>query len=289
MGNNILFFVRLDTIRKKAKGADGRIADYILSHPDTLPSLTVQALAENTGTGYATVCRFFKKLGVSGFREFKQFFALEWKSRAPAEDVPQFGGGRQDSFEAVRDKICNYTAGVIGSFDKILKPEEFDRAATVMRSAKQLHFIGLGVSAVTARYAYDKFFRMNGACSFDNDIILSRMKATQMDARCVLFAISSSGRTKSILEIARIAREKGATVISVCDFTAAPLTALSDISICTTVRESNKYIDTDFPLLQGQITIIDILYSYMYGKVSAANADRVNEAMHAISVEKVKY
>ena len=63
---------------------------------------------------------------------------------------------------------------------------------------------------------------------------------------------------------------------------------MADISICTTVRDSNKYIDTDFPHIQGQITIVDILYAYMYNKTPERSSRRIKETKDAVNVDKVR-
>ena len=285
MPNNRLYLVRLDAMRKKQGSADGMIAAYLLANPQRVASLTVWGLSEETHTSYASVCRFFKKLGLSGFREFKKLFA----------DV-RVGIAQDFSVEAdaampldeISERICEYSASVIGSLPRLLRQNEIEQVILHMKQAEQVHFIGFGTSAVTAQYAYTKFFRLKSVCSFERDVILAKMKVTQMKAGDVLFAVSSSGRTKSVLEVARIARQSGATVIAICDFENAPLSAMADISICTTVRDSNKYIDTDFPHIQGQITIVDILYAYMYSKTSEQASRRIKETKDAVTVDKVR-
>ena len=290
MSNHILYLVRLDSIRKNARGADRKLAEYILDHPDTVVHLSVQTLAERTDTGYATVCRFFKKLGADGFREFKKSIAEELaQNRGLAVSPPEFNAEANPTvpFDDIGKSICDYSASIVSNCRKFLKDKQIDAVVSCMKKAERVHFIGLGTSAVTAQYAHTKFFRLKPGCSFDTDIILSKMRAAQLGEGNVLFAISSSGRTKSILEIAKLARHNRATVISVCDFMDSPLANLSDISICTTVRESNKYIDTDFPLIQGQITIIDILYACMYSRTARTASESFNKTKKAVDADKV--
>lgn len=290
MQSNTLYLVRMDAMRKSTGTVDGMIADYLLSHPGQINRLTVWSLAEETHTSYASVCRFFKKLGLCGFREFKKLFPGSQKSEGLTNEALEFHieADTPASLEEISERICDYSASVIGSLPRLLKRKEIERVISLMESAEQVHFVGLGTSAVTAQYAYTKFFRLKNVCSFERDIILSKMKVAQMREGSLLFAISSSGRTKSILEVARIARQNGATVIAICDFENSPLTATADISICTTVRDSNKYIDTDFPHIQGQITIVDILYAYMYHKTPAFSSRRIKETKDAVTVDKIR-
>ncbi|MBQ8351228.1 MAG: MurR/RpiR family transcriptional regulator [Clostridia bacterium] len=285
MSSNMFYLVRLDAMRKKQGSADGMIADYLLANPHKIATLTVWSLAEKTNTSYASVCRFFKKLGLSGFREFKKLFPDTRTSEMRDFSIES---ETVASFEEISTRICEYSSGVIGSLPRLLRRGEVERTVELMKNAEQVHFIGLGTSAVTAQYAYTKFFRLKHVCSFERDIILAKMKASQMKESSVLFAVSSSGRTKSILEIARIARQNGATIIAICDFENSPLSTMADISICTTVRDSNKYIDTDFPHIQGQITIVDILYAYMYHKTPSFSSRKIKETKDAVDVDKVR-
>ena len=289
MSGNLLYLVRLDAMRKNGNGAEVKLASYILLHPEQLHALTIQELAEKTDTSYATVCRFFKKLGVGGFIEFKRIFQEEWKKSKLKDIVLEFNieSESQISFDEICGRICDYSSGIINSFPRILKQETMEKIITLMKKAEQIHFIGLGTSAVTAQYAYTKFFRLKPSCSFEKDIILAKMKAVQMQSNDILFTISSSGRTKSVLEIARIAKENHATIISICDFANSPLTSLSDYSICTTVRESNKYIDADYPLIQGQITMIDILYAYMYNRSPEYSGQKFQKTKDAVIGDKL--
>lgn len=129
-------------------------------------------------------------------------------------------------------------------------------------------------------------FRLKLNCSFDTDIIISKMKASVMKKDDVLFVISSSGRTKPIVETAKIAKQNGASIITLCDFLQSPLSEISDINICTTIRNSNKYLDMDFPLIQGQITIIDILYSCIYNQ-SKISSMMVDKTTYAVENDKI--
>ena len=290
MASNLLYLVRLDSIRKTSSGADGKIADFILTNINTFHRYTVQELADTTGTSYASVCRFLKKLGVGGFKEFKKLLADELELEGDTLDTLEFNieSDRYVPFDQISKRICDYSSSVVAGCHKILNQDSIEKIVAIIKNAEHIQFIGLGASAVTAQYAYTKFFRLRHNCSFDTDIIVAKMKATMLQSKNVLFAISSSGRTQSILDIAELARASGATVISICDFLNSPLANRSDISICTTVRESNKYIDVDFPLIQGQITIIDIIYAYLYNRMPEVSSYKLKKTKEAIFRDKTR-
>lgn len=288
MSKNMFCMIRLEDIRKKSRRSDGKIADYILSNRRSVANMTLMELAENTKTGYATVCRFFKYLGASGFKEFKKIFSEEMENADKSLDIDSVTNiDTTLDFDALNKRICEYSSSIVLNCGRLISREDLEQVVTLIKNASHIQFVGVGTSAVTARYACTKFFRVKPSCSFDVDPVIAKMRTSQLDKNGLIFAISSSGRTKNIIETVRIARRKNISVVSVCDFVDSPLAHLSNVSLCTTVRDSNKYIDLDFPLIQGQITLIDILYACVYNKLSYSASKSIQITHDAVKGDKL--
>lgn len=291
MENNSLYIARLCTLKNdKKKRKWSRIANYILLNIESVHSFTIEILAEKTNTSYATVCRFLKEIGVSGIKEFKRIILHEIQNHKKLElklENYSVDNSAELSFGNISSKVCDFSASVVTNCFNSLKEELIEQIINYFNKAGFIYFVGLGTSAVTALYAYTKMFRLKLNCSFDTDIIISKMKASVMKKGDVLFVISSSGRTKPIVETAKIAKQNGASIITLCDFLQSPLSEISDINICTTIRNSNKYLDMDFPLIQGQITIIDILYSCIYNQSKISSSIMVDKTTYAVKNDKI--
>lgn len=286
MGKDCLCLARLCVMKKK-KNKSSAIAAYILANLEEAERLTISSLAEKTETSYATVCRFLKDLGVSGIKEFKRLIGKEIERNKQIEvKIDNYSLEGEQGFESISKRVCDFSSSVVASCADSMRESSIAAVIRAVKKAGSICFVGLGTSAVTAQYAYTKFFRLNLNCSFDTDIIISKMKASVMKRGDVLFVISSSGRTKPVLEAAKTAKANGATVISVCDFVHSPLFAVSDIYIHTTLRDSNKYLDMDFPLIQGQVTIIDVIYSCLCREMKNSAAFSVKKTTEAVSVYK---
>ena len=291
MQNNSLYIARLCSLKNnKKKKKWSCIAHYILSNLENIDNFTIEMLAENTDTSYATVCRFFKEIGVSGIKEFKQIILHEMQNHKKIElkiENYSIENSEELSLKNISSKVCDFSASVVANCFNSLKEELIEQIINYFNKAGFIYFVGLGTSAVTALYAYTKMFRLKLNCSFDTDIIISKMKASVMKKGDILFVISSSGRTKSIIETVKIAKSNGASVITLCDFLQSPLSEFSDINICTTIRNSNKYLDMDFPLIQGQITIIDILYSCIYNQNKSYSSIKFDKTTSAVKNDKI--
>ncbi len=292
MENNSLYFAKLYMLKEnKRKKKSAKIANYILSNLENIERFTLESISAETNTGYATVCRFLKELGMSGIREFKKIMLAEKEKQKNLEiKLNTFDPNPEDSmtYNDIRTKICDFSSSVVANCNTTLDEDKIISIINMFNNANFVYFVGLGTSAVTALYAHAKMFRLKLNCACDNDIIISKMKASVMKKNDILFAISSSGRTKSIVDIAKIAHQNGAKIISISDFMRSQLAELSDISICTTIRDSSKYLDTDFPLIQGQITIIDILYSCIYNSRKRTSSAYLEKTTSAVIADKIR-
>ena len=267
------------------------LANYFLNNLANIDSLTLQVVALETNTSYATVCRFIKELGMPGFKEFKKTVGLELADASRTDDIYAdtfLDFLPSDSFSTISRHICDFAGSVISNVRTAVSDKDAARILDYFKRANHIHFFGLGTSSVSAQYAYIKFFRLKSACSYSADIVISKMTAALLKENDILFVFSSSGRTKSIIEAAKLAREQKAIVISVNDFINSPLTGLADINICTTIRDANKYIDSDFPLIQGQITIIDILHKYIYTEMQNSSAEKFSKTVSAVQADKMR-
>ncbi|MCL0340914.1 SIS domain-containing protein, partial [Escherichia coli] len=89
-----------------------------------------------------------------------------------------------------------------------------NRAVDLLTQAKKIAFFGLGSSAAVAHDAMNKFFRFNVPVIYSDDIVLQRMSCMNCDDDDVVVIISHTGRTKSLVELAQLARENDAMVIA---------------------------------------------------------------------------
>ncbi len=148
MSKNILYIVRLEDIRKKSRGSDSKIADYILSNRRDVANMTLMELADSTKTGYATVCRFFKRLGISGFKEFKKIFSEETENTDTAPDLDLVTNiDTTLDFDEVKKRICEYSASIVSNCGRLISSGDLEKVAAC---EPDIIFIGGRLSSVYA-------------------------------------------------------------------------------------------------------------------------------------------
>ena len=260
--------------------AEEKLARYILEHPKDTINSTIESLAGQCGTSYATVSRFCRKMGYTGFKDFKNQLIddVVRQQSASSHSGSPAGSGNSDTDEIMK-KVFRFSRTCLDETESIIDPKQIDDAARAILSGGRILFIGAGTSGLSARYAFTRFFRLGITCMAETDPVLSSMQASILGDGDVLFAVSSSGRTTVVNDAARIAQQQGARVISLSDYAVSPLNSMADINLYTTPRSVDFFLDLEMPLLIGQITLIDILFS-------AASTQSRPEAMELYSATK---
>jgi len=127
----------------------------------------------------------------------------------------------------------------------------------VLTAANKISFFGLGASSSIAHDALNKFFRFNIPVTCFDDIVMQEMNCINSSEGDVIVLISHTGRTKALVEVAKLGRENDAFIIAL---TAAdsPLAEQSNLVLSTSVPE-----DTDIymPMASriAQLVLIDVL------------------------------
>lgn len=254
--------LRIQGVYDFLKAAEKRVADYVLQNTEDVIDLTIEELASASSSSYATITRLCKKLGYTGYKDFKSSLISDVIMKRGVDDLIYTMSITTDtSTESIAEKIYNLATSVLEDSYKIMDPAVIDAAVDKILSAGSICFIGAGYSGISARYAYSKFFRIGIPCYSELDSTIYRMKISIMNEKDVLFAISSSGRTNNIIEAVRLAKKNKVSVISLSDFAISPLTKISDLNLYTTPRNVNLFMNIDMPLIIGQFAIIDVLYS----------------------------
>ena len=280
--------LRIQALHQSFKSAELRLADYVLEQPSDVLDLTIHDLEEKSGSSYATIIRFCKKVGFAGFKEFKASLAEDLIQGDDQDFVTTgFPIDLNDSVESIIQKTFSQSAKVLDDTHKMLNPDVIETVANKLVAAREILFIGTGTSGMSAQYAYTRFMRIGFHCSSETDATLYKVKTSCMDEQDLLFAISGSGRSAGVVDAAQLANEKGVTVISLTDFAISPLTRTSDINLYTTPRNASLFLQMDIPLILGQIAILDILFSCCCQKMGLSAVGLYHETKSAADREKI--
>jgi len=217
--------------------SERRVAEAVLADVNFAVHSANGGLARRAGVSEPTVTRFSRAVGCTGLRELKVKLAQSLVvGRIYLEEPPQEGAdrGKPTTWQLILEDIHR----AINSAERQLVIKDFDRAAEAVRSCSKLTCFGVGGgSTMLAEEAKFRFFRLGIAVSNYSDGELMRMVAASLDKKDVVLAISMTGKPRAIVEAATIAKEYGATIISITKPN-SPLAMLSDISLGLYVPET---------------------------------------------------
>lgn len=241
---------RLDELNK----AEKRVAEVILRDPQQATHYSIAALAQAAKVSEPTVNRFCRSFEVAGYPALKIQIAQSLASGAAYVSRAVEAG---DGPAAYTRKIFGSAIASLDAACRTLDPQAISQAVDLMIQARQIHFFGLGASASVALDAQHKFFRFNLPVTAHSDVLVQRMLASVAHTGDLFVMISYTGRTREMVEIARIARDNGASVLGL---TAAgsPLAKACTLSLEIPLPE-----DTDIymPMTSRiiQLTVLDTL------------------------------
>lgn len=260
--------------------AEKRIADWIMDNPGKLISLSIVELAEKCNCSEATIVRFSKRVGLSGYQELKISLASEYGGVTVNTSITS-----DDSAFNMYEKVCNDIYCSLEMTKKSLKSDEMSKAAELICNAKKIIIFGLGNSASVALDASHKLIRagLNAVAYSDNHMQV--IAASHMSSDDVAIAISHSGSSKDIIDALKIARNHNAKTISITNYGKSPILRYSDIVLST------KADETEYNILAlnsriVQLAIIDALYFYVVYNRSSHSLESIKETEHALMSKK---
>lgn len=275
-GRNIIEVIR--TMRADLRKSDRKVADVVLEDPQRILNATVGETAALADVSQPTVLRFATAIGCTGFPDLKIRLAQSLALGTPATHSVLLD---TDQPETVAEKIFDYTMTSLDWARSRLDKAALHKAIDILTEARSIVFFGFGASGIVARDAQQKFPLFGVPCSAELDSHQQVMVASMMKSGEVAFVISNTGTTRSIIEIARMARENGATVICLTG-SDSPLTNYCDVSlIVETLENTNMYTPTISRI--AALVIIDILSTSVAMRRSPEHQARVHQMKRQLS------
>ena len=242
--------LQVDSLRQSER----KVAEIVQHDPELFLRSTMAAVADAAGVSEPTVMRFCTTLGFDGFQSFKIQLAQALALGIPASHSAI---NDDDPVPALVTKIFDHSITSLDRARRHLSTSAVEAAVAALLRASEIVFIGFGASGIIAQDAAQKFSLFGAPCMAPADAHQQFMAASTSRPSTVLVAISNTGRTQSVIQVAAQARQNGATVISITGGD-SPLQLESDISIVAKTFEDTDIYTPTVSRLAG-LVVIDIL------------------------------
>ena len=202
-------------LRQEASGyspTQQKLGEFVLNDPARVLYLTITELARESGTSEASVTRLCRTLGCKGYNEFKMALALDIQQGLP----------ERQAGDAI-DNVVDESVQALQDTAKLL-----DRA---LHQAQSVQIYGVAASAILGEYLHYKLLRLGKPAQLFSDMHRAAMNATTLSKETLVVAISSSGSTRDLLHVVKLARKRGVKVLALSNTPRSPLASLSDLQL----------------------------------------------------------
>lgn len=272
--------IKIRSLYGRMGRGERKIADYIMENQQSIIGLSISELSAACGCGDATIVRFSKRLGLSGYQALKIKIAQQSGSISYSSGIEQ-GDRCYDIFLKKKSDIAltlEYTANV-------LLPESLENAVQSIAAARRIVFLGLGSSAPVALDAQHKFLRagLDAVCYSDNH--MQAIAVSHVKKGDVVIGVSHSGSSVDVVESLKLAQEKGAKTICLTHSGSSPILKYSDIALFTGAEET-KYSFLGMNSRIAQLAIIDSIYNYIVLNMSERVVREIQSTEAALQTKK---
>lgn len=239
-----------------------RVARAIQENPRRAIEMTINELADETNTSVASVVRFCRAIGLSGYPALRMALATELGAEA-AQFVGAAGFGTdikaEDSLQDVAAKLAALDVLAIQETLGNLDFNALERAVDAIDSAQRVLMYGVGASQFVAEDLAHKLLRIGRNVQVFSDPHEAVAVAALAVPGAVAVGFSHTGTTLETVHFLEVAHEAGAPTIAITSNVESSLGRLADYPLITAVRESSFRAGAMVSRL-AQLAVVDCLF-----------------------------
>ncbi|NMY40753.1 MurR/RpiR family transcriptional regulator [Pseudomonas sp. WS 5013] len=216
-----------------------KVADFILRHPLKAATLTIEELAQATGTSPAAVNRLARAMQLGGFSALKTALVATLQDLvSPVDKLRNELAQRSDGSFGLHEQM-RIAGSNLGSTANGNSQDTFAAVVEALAKARRVYILGFGNSAYLAGLAAANLVPYCAdavAVSMEGGNENAAYRLASITAEDALLAISLPRYSLDTLQLARYALERGAKVLAITDSPASPLAPIADHSLFATAE-----------------------------------------------------
>ena len=271
--------LRIRSMLPEMPVAMARVADFLLRDPGAPLTLSIGELAGRAGTSPATVTRFCRMLGYSGYVALRVGIATDvGRSTSANSWATEIGRsfGPDDSPEELLSMLIGSHTRTLREATSAIDLRVVTEVARRIASSTQVDIYGVAGSAMLAEELQGRLYRVGIKAYAWAEVHTGLTSAAILDEGTVAVGISTTGRTEETIQMLAEAGRAGALTVAVTNNPRSPLAELADCSVVTSISEQFLQPD-DMSVKHGQLLVLDLLYLL----VAQADFDRSSAKLAA--------
>lgn len=264
------------------KKTERKIAAYLLENFDKSLHSTLLELEDGIGVSDASIVRFCKSIGYTGFQEYKINAAMQC---VPEPRLYNPSLSVDDSPAELCNKIFAIESSALEQTKQELDIKVMNEVADLLINAKRINLVGTGGSAISARDFQHKLLKIGVRAELQEDKDLQLMSASLLTENDVLFAISHSGSNLHVAETIDLAKKQNAKVVTLTMKSKNVVVEKADYPLYV-VSEKTIFESESFSARLAQLAMLDCLVALMAFKNFDGSLEAMKATRLATSVNK---
>ncbi|MDO4307521.1 MAG: MurR/RpiR family transcriptional regulator [Eubacteriales bacterium] len=237
-----------------------KLADYLFKHSSETQYLSISALAENSGVSEATITRFCRGLGLSGYNDFKLALAKVDQVTDLGEPIDSASPiTSEDSIDSIFHKIHAANIVSINETLEMLDEKSIRKAVDILSASNRVYCFGHGGSMVMAMEAWARFSTADSRFIHISDSHMQAMAASLATPEDSILFFSYSGSTKDMEDVMQIAKSRKIPVILITHFPTSRAAEFAEVVLVCGYNESPLQSGS-IAAKVGQMFLIDCLF-----------------------------
>lgn len=262
------------------------IANHFLGAGEALRDQSARSIAAELYTAPSTVSRFCKRLGYSGYNDFRNAYLdeLRYRSAAFADIDANQPFRATDDTRTIVDKMGALYRETVADTLALVDNESLSKAIDLLSSARTTVVYSAGTQAFLALDFANKM------ASIGRQVIVplkddhAFFLGNNPKPDDVYVVISYSGETPAAIRVAQHIHSQGGSVIALTSYGRNALSELADVVLRVSTREKLVEKLGSYAMNVSTLLLLDALYSCVFARDYKQNAiDRVR-ASHSFEL-----
>lgn len=242
------------------------IIDYILEKKLDIEHQTTTEIAATTFSSKSTLVRTAKKLGFSGWQEFKLAFIKEltYLNSHVSQIDANLPFQKSDNIQQITNQLAMLKKEVIEDTQSLLSYKTLNKAIKTLSESQTIHVFATSNNNLLPLTFQQKMSRIR------RDVRVHSLEGEQyFDAyqalpnSCALL-ISYSGETSSLLRVAKILHLRNIPIILLTSIGENSISKLADCSLFISTKEKLYSKIATFTTDESILYLLDVLYSGIF-------------------------
>ncbi|MBS0023465.1 MurR/RpiR family transcriptional regulator [Microbacterium paraoxydans] len=264
-----------------------RIATVVRENPSIVIDTTINELAEKCHTSVASVVRFCRAIGFSGYAPLRMALATELGKEAAQFSARGAFGSEIAEDDTLQEAVSKLAALELLAIEETVAQLDFDvleAAIEAIDSADRILLYGIGASQFVAEDLAHKLLRVGRNAHLLADPHEAVAATVLHTAPTVAIGFSHAGSTLETVRFLESARANGAATVAVTSAKDSALAHAADHALFTEVRESTFRAGAMVSRI-AQLTLVDCLFIGVAKRRYAETVDalrRTRQATHVL-------